>query len=335
MAKVNIIQLTPSGGSAMDNMGASKNDTPSYTRLLPVIQLLGFVPLTSCSATECRTWNDDCYINRVFGTVSETLSTYENDISTFMVNNTLDWRSVPVLQEKNEGSGVWSDVANLSSTYGTFYNNGSIAGHGKYTGIRLNWGTVLALHGSGYYRVKFNLYAPNVGLIDCLISEQFYLMPFSCKAADRTVKFEIYTTGKVGSIDTDGYVFDLCNYTFFDSVRVPGFFGYETTQYDEIALEYQTGLIDPVRDEAIQKFKFFCRPMPKYLHDRLKSYGLMANKLLVSDYNYNNSDYAIRQKHVVKAGGYEPKYDKATRLSSVTVDFREGVQSVIKSTSCE
>lgn len=335
MAKVNIIQLTPSGGNAMNNMGGATAGRPAYTRMLPVIQLLGFVPLNSCSATECRTWNDDCYVNRVFGTVSETLSTYENDISTFMVNNTLDWRSVPVLQEKNEGSGVWSDVANLSSTYGTFYNNGSIVGHQKYTGIRLNWGAVLALHGSGYYRVKFNLYAPKVGLIDCLISEQFYLMPFSCKAADRTVKFEIYTTGKVGSIDTDGYVFDLCNYTFFDSVRVPGFFGYETTQYDEITLEYQTGLIDPVRDEAIQKFKFFSRPMPKYLHDRLKSYGLMANTLLVSDYNYNNSDYAIRQKQVVKAGGYEPKYDKATRLSSVTVDFREGIQGVIKSTSCE
>lgn len=335
MAKINLIQLTPSGGNQMDAMGASKYDSPAYTRILPVIQLLGFVPLTQCSATECRDWNDDCYVNRVFGTVSETLSTYENDINTFMVNNTLDWRSIPVLQKKNEASGVWSDVANLSSTYGTFYNNGDIPGHQKYTGIRLNWGAVLSLHGSGYYRVKFNLYAPNVGLTDCLISEQFYLLPFSCKAADRTVKFEITTTGKVGSIDIDGYVYDICDYFFFDSIRVPGFFGYETTQYEEIQLEYQTGLIDQVRDEAIQKFKFFGRPMPKYLHDRLKSYGLMANKLLVSDYNYNNSDYSIRQKQVVKAGGYEPKYDKTTRLSSVTVDFREGIQGVIKSTSCE
>jgi hypothetical protein len=61
----------------------------------------------------------------------------------------------------------------------------------------------------------------------------------------------------------------------------------------------------------------------------------MADSLYVSDYNLNNSDYAIKKKSVVKSAGYEPKYYPGTRLSSVKSEFKEGIQGVIKSSSCD
>jgi hypothetical protein len=58
---------------------------------------------------------------------------------------------------------------------------------------------------------------------------------------------------------------------------------------------------------------------------------------MVSDYNINNSDYNIKRKSVVKDGAYEPQYkDKMwRRLATVEVDFKEGIQTVIKTNCCE
>lgn len=334
MAKVNKIIVVPSGGSAIDIAGASKVDSPSYTHATDFIQILGFNPLTLCDYTQCRTFEGNCYINKVFGKVNERYSTYENDFSTFFIDNRLLYRVFWKLQKLNEVTKVWDATYNITSSYGAVYSNGDIAGHTSYNGCQINWGNVITLHGSGYYRIKCDIIYPS-GDTNCALSEMYILRPYSCDLADRTVKFEANNTGKHGSIDIDGYVFDLCNWTHYDSVRVPGFFGHETTQYDEILLEYQSGIIERVRDEAVQKFKFYSGMMPKYLHDRLKAYGFMANKTLVSDYNKNNSDYNIQQKSVVKAGGYEPKYNVGTRLANVVVDFKEGIEGVIKSTSCD
>jgi hypothetical protein len=66
----------------------------------------------------------------------------------------------------------------------------------------------------------------------------------------------------------------------------------------------------------------------------------MSDKLFVSDYNYNNPDYSYNRKSVIKAGGYAPDYKVKgygsiySRLSRVSVDFKEGIQSVIKSLCC-
>jgi hypothetical protein len=66
----------------------------------------------------------------------------------------------------------------------------------------------------------------------------------------------------------------------------------------------------------------------------------MSDKLFVSDYNYNNPDYSFNRKSVIKAGGYAPDYKMKgygalySRLARVTVDFKEGIQGVIKSLCC-
>jgi len=56
-----------------------------------------------------------------------------------------------------------------------------------------------------------------------------------------------------------------------------------------------------------------------------------------SDYNINNSDYNIKRKSLIRASSFEPVYfdDKWRRMAKVEVDFKRGVQSVIKSICCE
>lgn len=355
------VSITPAGGSAGVTSGASGKLTSDALTVFPY-QLIGFVPLTLCSFSECRTFNGSCYLNPVFGTQNEIGSTYENDLSTFYINDSLKRVTKFILQKLNRVSLTWTDLAVIGSTnpsmfpsvstYGSFYNYGHslFTTHPKYFGMRVNWGSVLTLQGTGVYRIMVlsPTVLPGGTPIDpnpflnrpnpypyCMASEPFNLNPFNCDRAHGTAKFEANQSGRIGSIDIAGYVFDLCNISLYDSIRQIGFFGNEKTGYDEIMLEHQNGLMDRVRDEALQRFDWGSKPMPKYIHDRFKSYGMMADSLWVSDYNKNNADYNIKKKMIVKSAGYEPEYPKGSRLSWVKTEFKEGIQSVIKSSSCE
>ena len=341
------IILLPVGGSAGVITGALYAGAVGVRLSYPT-QLLGFVPLVSCTLSECREFVGNCYLNPVFGDLNVSGSTYENDLNTFFIHDSMRRVTNFNIEKLNTITKQWDDVARVGSslpalypfvtTYGTFYKYNFFSAQPNYIGYQINWGYVLTNNGTGVYRLKIE----SPAIVDtkpkpspyCLVSEPFQLFGWDCNRAHGTVKFEAYQSGKVGSIDTDGYIFDICNIRLFDSIRQKGFFGYEKTGFDEILLEYQTGLIDRVRDEALQKFTFFSKMMPKYIHDRFKSYGMMSDLLYVSDYNLNNSDYSIKKKNIVKAGGFEPTYHVGTRLSSVKVEFAEGIQSVIKSSSC-
>lgn len=341
------IILTPAGGSSAIIAGGVANLTISEPTIYP-LQLIGFVPLSACDLEECRVYNGSCYFNPVFGQLNTSNSTYENDLNTFYISDSMRRYTFWYIQKLNTVSREWEDLARVGSSllayaidddYGTYYNYGNWSAFPNYQGYRINWGHVLTKSGPGRYRIR--LETPSV--LDtkpqpfpyCLVSEGFDLMAWDCNRAHGTAKFESYMSGRIGSITTDGFVFDLCNISLFDSIRQKGFFGKEKTTYDEILLEYQTGKIDRVRDEAIQEFEWNSKPMPHWLHERFKAYGMMADELYVSDYNKNNSDYNIKRKPIVKSGGYEPTYYLHSRLLNVKTKFKEGIQGVIKSTSCQ
>lgn len=201
--------------------------------------------------------------------------------------------------------------------------------------------TYLFAMGSGAFWTKTSTTTINYTstLTGCLISEPFKLLPFDCNAANYTVKFETNLTGIIGDKRIDYLLYDLTGFTLYDSIRLYGFFGDEKATYKEVNLQWgrpQLGLIQKVRDEMISQFEFRCeRPMPKYIHDRLKAYGVMADQLWVSDYNTFNADYEIKQMLVVKNGEYTPTYfeDKGSRYLIAKMNFNKGVQSSIK-TDC-
>jgi hypothetical protein len=325
----------------MQILGGKKTIIGSFPFFNNVIQIAGFVPLTSCTAEECRQYDSlcgDCYLN-VFGENNNTASdNYKNDKSFFLVSMPLVApQPVFVLEKFNSALCLWQTSATLNDgTYGEYFPLNFFTSHKRYTGYLIYWNKVFFQKGKGTYRFKINSVIK--GRQQCALSEPFCLQLWNCDLAHGTVKFEVNISGKIGSIDDYYRVFDLCGMTYYDAVRVGGFFGYEKTEYGETLLEHQNGLIQRIRDEAIQNFEFRSHLLRKWIHDRLKTYGFMADTILVSDYNRNNSDYSINRKSVIKSGGYEPEYlDKETkrRLSKVVVKFKEGVQSVIKSSCCD
>lgn len=323
---------------------------------LPMIQIAGLSPLTECDATECRSIPVDCCIeNLVFGNLLPSkagglasppaISTYENDLQTWFVDygaaaGTLSAAVTIYLQRLNGCD--WENAATLNNnTYGRYYALRSIASHLTYAGYTINWGLVLKYKGIGCYRLKFvaQMLPSRPSVTDkCMASEPFKLRAWNCTMAHKTVKFECLVTGKLGDINRDGKYFDLCGMTLYDSLRTWGFFGNEKTpEYSQVITEYPNGQQVLIRDEAIQIFEFKSRLLPKFTHDRLKVYFMMADTRLISDYNRNNSDYAIKAKPIIGASGWEPEYkDKLwNRTATVTVKFKEAVQGVIKSLCCD
>lgn len=338
MAQSNTYILTPTGGTASASSGSTAS-VPATRVSKDPLQIIGLNPLRVCNFFECRSWVNDCYVNPVFGTIGATGAAYENDVVSFIISDALRRALRFRLYKFNHVSGQYDLVqANMGASYGVVKNFGTFIGHPTYAGIFLNWGSVLSLHGVGIYRVSIASLnsTPNQGnrFVYCLVSEAFRLLEYECKRADRTVKFEAYQSGIIGSITDDGTTFNLCGLNIYDSIRVPGFFGMEKSNYNSVELEYTTGLIDLVHDEIQQKFKFESRLLPKWCHDRLKTYGLMADSTYVSDYNWMNADYFIKSKRVRVNGSYEPKYNERNRLATVTVEFKEGIEGVIKSISC-
>lgn len=335
------------GTSANGEVTADGGGVPRIN--LNPVQVCGFVPLEDCTATECReiVERQCCWQLNVFGDVdvTETKSTYENDITNFTCDFQLYYANPSIvvvirLQECTStfpNAESWSILAAMTgTTYGTNIAFGTYTQCPTYRGYIVNWGKVLNVHGAGIYRVQFS--CSFAGVEYCLNSPSFNLRAFDCKLADQTVKFDAKLTGQIGAHFPQGYVTSLCGFDFVDSVRLPGFFGKElVSEYLEVYNEFQNGTQQQVRNEAIQTFQFFSKLYPKEYHDRLKVYGMMADVLRVSDYNYSNSDWNISQLRVKPNGNYAPEYynKNRVRLSKVTVDFKAGVQNIIKSLCCK
>lgn len=348
----------------MHDMLAFGTTIPNFTPAAkPVyidsVQILGFIPLVCdtphsrlapFNQCDCRDWtDDDCYINPVFGDSSGATDPLKNDTSGFMLEYPLlydflwDDPSITSFSLEKFVDGFWVGIALLNNNNLGTYNALGTMCIKNWTQFVIDWQKVIIAHGEGIYkfRVDNNLF----GFGSTYESEPFCLKEWSCKAAAKTVRWDaVIRGGRVGSITNDQMVFDLCceriddhkkllTQTWRDSVRVYGFFGKEKTEYERENIEYQNGEVIKIRDEAIQKFEYESALLPKYLHDRFKAYGIMADELLVSDYNWNNSDYEVKQKRVVCEGSYEPEYNYG-RLSHVKVIFAEGFKNVIRDKCC-
>lgn len=355
------------------NFGASISTNPGATKAAVVaptvypVQWVGFVPLVCCtptsadgvfSACDCRTWpDDDCYINPVFASSTDT-AVLKNDKNSFLLEYPFYYQ---YLWNNNANSSfklqkwtgaAWTTVGQLNSnTYGTYYNFGDLCIK-QLKGYQLEWRKVLLNHGEGMYRVRVDsiIFLSST----CLVSEPFCLSEWTCHGVDKTVRWEAYIEGgRIGSITDPKKLFIFCctspgkdglpatmsPVTWYDSIRLYGIFHAEKSRYEKVEYEYDDGTKKQHKNEIIQRFEWRSAALPKYLHDRFKTYANMADRLYVSDFNRANPDYEIDQILVTCVGEYAPepvmvKGEVRSRLNMVVVEYEEGIQNVIRDTCC-
>lgn len=376
-----MIQTLNNNSNPQPDFGVQASTVPIYTptgtiiNVLAPVQIMGLVPLIcptqdtrlpAFSKCDCREWtNDDCYINPVFASTTD-IDPLKNDHNMFLLEYPFfyqyQWTNTNALFFLQEWDGTqWIQTTQLiDSTYGTYYNFGSLC-IPNWKGFDIDWRKILIAFGEGLYR--FSVISITLGSFSLLVSEPFCLKEWSCAGTDVTVRWEATMNGgRIGSIVDDQRVFEFCcqmalpvnpmtpddpgfpllpqpaaggSVLWRDQLRVYAFFGREKTEYERVNVEYRNGEIIQVRNEAIQKFEYESALQPKWIHDRLKAYAFMADELYVTDYNWNNSDYEIDKKRVTCDGSYEPEYNINTRYSNVKVAFKEGFQNVIRDKCCD
>lgn len=281
---------------------------------------------------------------------------YHNDYNTFLLQYRLGYDAIGngdfELQMYTDGIG-WQAVCFLNTTqYGTPYSNNFFTGHPSnqctnlnYQGYKIDWRLVYIAFGAGLFRFCVRPTSEKY----CYTSPPFCLRLFDCQEVNGTVKFETeYSGGTFGSVTKQGDLFKLCctNYNsltkeftnaieWTDSIRFAGFFGREGYEHQRDFIKYATGEIDNIRNELIKSFDLRTDKLPLWLHQRFAAYGLMADRLFVSDYNDNNANYHYKRFWVVGDSGYTMDHKNYSRYPKVTpVKFKEGRQLIFRDRCC-
>lgn len=340
----------------------------TIVKVFPSPQIVGLVPVFDCTNGDCRygkdgqdsVSDDRNFQIPVFAQVSPgaVVDPYFNDANSWLFNLNTGATYNFYLDELQ--AGVWTQRRHLvDNALGTYYPLGSLCTKSTWGGFNLQWYKVLQTYGEGIYRFRMQLNQIGDVILKynvCFETPPFCLKTFDCYQVDRTTKFEAnYSGGIIGNIDKTncgGQSWSFCCVTapqapqpitstpisWSDSIRVGGYFGDEDTDYEKKQLKYQFGFIKKVRDEAILKLHWNSSNLPWWFHERFKVYGLLADQLLVSDYNIYNDDYNIKRYCIVLDGSYNPirpTEGKGSRYKKVVCDFKAGIQYLIRTRCCD
>ena len=183
------------------------------------------------------------------------------------------------------------EIAQLNdSTYGTYYPTFSfptIQGYtflqSRYVGYKLEWQKVLNIHGVGTYKIK-----QKTTFADLTVEEEcscfFELLQYSNSFADETVRIETTQNGYI-----IGQGLDYTNINWTEQIRIPGFFGNKQRRLEQDNYLDKNRRTTQIQDSLIHEFTLEPYFWPDCLRDQIDSI-LLANEILISDYNSDNTD---------------------------------------------
>ena len=188
--------------------------------------------------------NPVCYLNKVFGNISDLNNDVENDQTSFLFSKVIS-TDVVAMELWSEEDGKLADL--IDDTYGTFYDVGFSSIYPLYFGYRIHWGKVLNAFGSGHYYLK--VVGTFIGEATSYETQCFYVLPFSNCNADGTVRIKWFQDGDIGSNSIKYAGLNWENW-----IRIPAIFwnNEPTEEIDEI--EYTSRKFENVQIRSIDEF---------------------------------------------------------------------------------
>lgn len=182
-----------------------------------------------------------------------------------------------------------NEIATLDDdTFGTFYPVGflSVANgfsflQSHYKGYKLEWKKVLQTFGAGVYKIKkTEVGTETVETCSCL----FDLCEYSNARANETVRIE---TTQNGNLIAPG--FDFLGVNWKEQIRIKGFFGNKQRKLEQDNYLDKNRNTTQIQDSLIHEFTLEPYFFPDCLRERIDEI-LLANEILISDYNSDNTD---------------------------------------------
>jgi len=258
-------------------------------------------------------------------------SEFSNDKSSVLFRYNAAVASIEMRLQQKQGS-VWVDVDVLDNNdVGEFFSLGFIIDekNRNYIGYLIHWARVLAIHGAGTYRVK--TFETTILGTGNKTTQEWCLKEYTPERAEGTVKLEIITNSVRGDIDDETDFIDFGDVNWYNSYRLCGMFGFDTSDYVEEHTIFQNGSKQYVRDEQTPKYKLKLKRLPGWLHNIIKTDILQADEIDITDYNKNNPNTHI-QRPVRRNGNYEPQWDerKRSKLAPVEIQFENRFDNLRK-----
>lgn len=304
----------------------------TFTRVVPQQKRETPTDVPSFKFREC------CFSLPVFADLLSPNDVYRNDKHTIIGKYDKNFYSTVSIYLQKYVNGSWADQAELiSDTYGTPYGYsllGSSDGRLYYVAFTADFNLILDGLGEGSYRFRFKEIDFNANETETIYPFEFCLRTYNEELVDKSVRFETYTKGITGDVDSDLDVWDFrlpANYVggdgWFNQWRLPqSFFGYNKSSYEREFIRYQNGQEVWLQDEQIESYSWNSGFYPAILHDYIKTNILQADRILVTDYNSNNPN-VIKNKAVNVASNYEPNWQYNNKKAFVDVDFVQEFQN--------
>lgn len=300
-----------SGGSLTDGYGYLKTQNVSLIATNPInvdTQVVMPKQLNCCS-------------DLVWNVLADTTTTddLKNDKNSFLFWFNKDVINTAVLKLVKDNGVEYTLTANTN--YGTPYDYGFKTNtlSEKLVGYLVDWNKVINTLGEGMYHVKCD--ANTIfGATITQLSESYCLKQYTPYRAENTVRIEFYNTGIIGS-KFDEKQKDFGTLNWYNQHRFDGHFIYKNSEIKEEDILYSNGQRKYVELDQEPEFTLDLKPIPAFKHDVLRLEVVMADSILITDYNSKNFENYYKKKVRIK-GSYNPKlYPLKSKLGSVSLSF--------------
>lgn len=246
-----------------------------------------------------------CYPIKVLASSSDT-DTYKNDFKGFLRGFPLQYTMVMTLEKYNETTATWSSVGTLANQVSRTKDNKTYYGH------KVEWRDYLISDGEGKYRVKWS------DGTNTEYSEEYCLYEYSQRIADETVRIE-YTWNSIIGDQSQKKTRDFVGMNWPDQIRICDavFYGRKGS-FETESVKLESGEEKSVSKSFREEYSLEVRKAPMPIHKFMIYDVLMADEILISDYNSKNADSFVDISVEINSG-YEPNYSGSRPYPSVQI----------------
>ena len=261
-----------------------------------------------CFSCEC----EDCYPIWVGG------EDWQNDKSTFAFLKGISTDTFAFTVWKN-GTQVASITDN---TYGDLVISYAI--NARQYSLVLDWDSIYNVFGLGEYQVK-NTYT-YLGSAKEYVSQKFCMSVYDCKESNGWIKLEWNQSGNIESND-----FKFCT-PLYHSVKVKGWIKIDAPQTIQDVYKTSKREVKMFRIEQKNNYVLNSKLIRENLLPLLNENMVLANKIILTDFNVNGTGFVQKQLKFVEFG--ELNDHIGTNKMDFTMPFEDYKQNIIKTDCC-
>ena len=274
--------------------------------------------ITEEAANEICYCDFECkYVETVFADVGK--EWWKNDKNSWLFKKWIAADSI-VLKLYKDDEHITTII---DDTLGDYYNG--FATQPLYVGFCIHWENVMNTYGPGFYQLKAEITI--LGSDSTWESRLFQLMPYDDIMADGTVRFECYQTGNILASDFD-YT-DLIEGGWYQSYRIKGMFGFKEPQLNTDNYRDQNYKIKQIQDSIKNFYQLKTDLLPAEIIRMMTQDNLLANKILLTDYNILNTEIFRRIELYPDEIPEVTNYER-NRNQKIILKFTDKIDNIIK-----